>query len=242
MINQYMQKIDKLLKQVTQDEAETMTKAAENIATALQAGGVLHLFGSGHSHILAEELYYRAGGLVPVNPILHEPLMLHQSAVKSSELERQENYAKEFMADQDIRPEDVMIVISTSGRNAVPVDVALYGKRKGAIVIAVTSTEYSLSQPSRHSSGQRLLEVADFVLDTHIPQGDALLSHEKVDVRFAPGSTVIGAAMLNAIIAETIHLMTEAGAEPPIFLSANVKGGDERNQALIEKYAKRVKM
>jgi len=88
MINQYMQKIDKLLKQVTQDEAETMTKAAENIATALQAGGVLHLFGSGHSHILAEELYYRAGGLVPVNPILHEPLMLHQSAVKSSELER----------------------------------------------------------------------------------------------------------------------------------------------------------
>src|SRR5699024_486724 len=98
------------------------------------------------------------------------------------------------------------------------------------------------SSDLRHSSGQRLLEVADLILDTHIPQGDALLSHEKIDVRFAPGSTVIGAAMLNAIIAETIHLMTGAGAEPPIFLSANVKGGDERNQALIEKYAKRVKM
>src|SRR5699024_5397533 len=242
MINQYMQKIDKLLKQVTQDEAETMTKAAENIATALQAGGVLHLFGSGHSHILAEELYYRAGGLVPVNPILHEPLMLHKGAVKSSEIERKEGYTPSFMTEQDIRKGDILIVVSTSGRNAVPVEVALFGKDAGAYVIAVTATEYSKSQDSRYSSGQRLFEVADLVLDTHIPVGDALMSHENVDVRFAPGSTIVGAAMLNAVVAETINLMAESGIEPPIFLSANVKGGDERNKALIEKYGGRVKM
>src|SRR5699024_9683937 len=106
MINQYMQKIDKLLKQVTKDKTERRTQVAEKIARALQKDGVSHLFGSGLSDILAEELYYRAGGLVPVNPILHEPLMLHEGAIKSSELERQENYAQEFMADQDIRPED----------------------------------------------------------------------------------------------------------------------------------------
>lgn len=242
MIQQYMEKVNQLLKQVTQNEKNAMNKAAEKIATALQNDGVLHLFGSGHSHMLAEELHYRAGGLVPVNPILHEPLMLHEGAVKSSEIERKEDYAKVFMSKQDIRPKDILIVISTSGRNAVPVDVALFAREKGVYVIAVTSTNYSRSQPSRHSSGKRLYEVADLVLDTHIPLGDALLSHGNVDARFAPGSTVVGAAMLNAIVAETINMITEAGAEPPIFLSANVKGGDERNKALIEKYGGRVKL
>lgn len=242
MIHTYMEKIDQLLKHVTQNEANTMAQAAEQIATALQTDGVLHLFGSGHSHILAEELYYRAGGLVPVNPILHEPLMLHEGALKSSEMERKEEYAKEFMAEQDIRPGDVFMVMSTSGRNAVPVDVALLGKEKGAYIIAVTSIMYSQSQPSRHSSGRRLYEVADLVLDTHIPKGDALMSHDHVDVNFAPGSTVIGAAMLNAVVADTISRLAEAGIEPPIFLSANVKGGDERNRLLIEKYGERVNL
>lgn len=242
MIHTYMEKIDQLLKHVTQNEANTMAQAAEQIATALQTDGVLHLFGSGHSHILAEELYYRAGGLVPVNPILHEPLMLHEGALKSSEMERKEEYAKEFMAEQDIRPGDVFMVMSTSGRNAVPVDVALLGKEKGAYIIAVTSTMYSQSQPSRHSSGRRLYEVADLVLDTHIPKGDALMSHNHVDVNFAPGSTVIGAAMLNAVVADAISRLAEAGIEPPIFLSANVKGGDERNRLLIEKYGERVNL
>lgn len=242
MIHTYMEKIDQLLKHVTQNEANTMAQAAEQIATALQTDGVLHLFGSGHSHILAEELYYRAGGLVPVNPILHEPLMLHEGALKSSEMERKEEYAKEFMAEQDIRPGDVFMVMSTSGRNAVPVDVALLGKEKGAYIIAVTSTMYSQSQPSRHSSGRRLYEVADLVLDTHIPKGDALMSHDHVDVNFAPGSTVIGAAMLNAVVADAISRLAEAGIEPPIFLSANVKGGDERNRLLIEKYGERVNL
>src|SRR5699024_3328298 len=242
MIHTYMEKIDQLLKHVTQNEANTMAQAAEQIATALQTDGVLHLFGSGHSHILAEELYYRAGGLVPVNPILHEPLMLHEGALKSSEMERKEEYAKEFMAEQDIRPGDVFMVMSTSGRNAVPVDVALLGKEKGAYIIAVTSIMYSQSQPSRHSSGRRLYEIADLVLDTHIPKGDALMSHDHVDVNFAPGSTVIGAAMLNAVVADTIGCLAEAGIEPPIFLSANVKGGDERNRLLIEKYGERVNL
>ena len=242
MIHTYMEKIDQLINHVTQNEAKTMARAAEQIATALQADGVLHLFGSGHSHILAEELYYRAGGLVPVNPILHEPLMLHEGALKSSEMERKEEYAKGFMAEQDIRPGDVLMIVSTSGRNAVPVDVALLGKEKGAYIIAVTSIMYSQSQPSRHSSGRRLYEVADLVLDTHIPKGDALMSHDHVDVNFAPGSTVIGAAMLNAVVADTISRLAEAGIEPPIFLSANVNGGDERNRLLIEKYGERVNL
>ena len=242
MIHTYMEEIERLIKQVTKKEAKSMEQAAKQIATVLQADGVLHLFGSGHSHILAEELYYRAGGLVPVNPILHEPLMLHEGPLKSSEMERKKEYAKEFMAEQDIRPGDVLMVISTSGRNAVPVDVALLGKEKRAFIIAVTSTMYSQSQPSRHSSGRRLYEVADLVLDTHIPVGDALMSHNHVDVHFAPGSTVIGAAMLNAVVADTISRMAEAGVEPPIFLSANVKGGDERNRLLIEKYGGRVNM
>jgi len=242
MINEYMGKVEQLIRKVTNYEEEEMRQAAQKIAEALESDGVIHLFGSGHSHLLAEELYYRAGGLVPINPILHEPLMLHEGAIKSSEIERKEGYAQSFMTKQDIRKGDVLIVVSTSGRNAVPVEVALFGKEKGAYVITVTATEYSKSQDSRHSSGERLFEVADLVLNTHIPTGDALMSHENIDVSFAPGSTVVGAAMLNAVVAEAINLMAENGIEPPIFLSANVKGGDERNKALIEKYGSRVKM
>src|SRR5699024_569638 len=124
-------------------------------------------------------------------------LMLHEGALKSSEMERKEEYAKGFMAEQDIRPGDVLMIVSTSGRNAVPVDVALLGKEKGAYIIAVTSIMYSQSQPSRHSSGRRLYEVADLVLDTHIPKGDALMSHDHVDVNFAPGYTVIVVTMIS---------------------------------------------
>src|SRR5699024_3266186 len=130
---------------------------------------------------------------------------------KSSEIERKEGYAPSFMTEQDIQKGDILIVVSASGRNAVPVEVALFGKEKGAYVIAVTATEYSKSQDSRHSSRQRLFEVADLVLDTHSPVGDALMSHENVDVRCATGSTSVGAAMLNAVVAETINIMAERG-------------------------------
>ncbi|WP_188454889.1 SIS domain-containing protein [Virgibacillus oceani] len=242
MISHYLKKINDLLECIETEEKTVMCEAAQKVADAIQAGGIVHLFGCGHSHILTEEVYYRAGGLVPIHPILHEPLMLHEGAVKSSELERKNNYASTFMDAEDIREGDIMIVISTSGRNPVPVDAAHIAKKKGAYVIGITSIAYSSSQPSRHTSGEHLYDAVDLVINNHAPVGDALLSHEKVKVSFTPSSTVIGSAILNAIFAEAIEKMAENNFDPPIFLSGNIEGADGHNQQLIEKYRKRVKL
>jgi len=240
MIHDYFNKIEGLLETVENEETDTMKKVAKKVSSAIQHDGIIHLFGCGHSHVLTEEVYYRAGGLVPINPILHEPLMLHEGATRSSSLERKNDYAKEFMGDQDIRENDIMFVISTSGRNPVPVDVSKIAKDKGAYIVAITSIQYSNSQPSRHTSGEHLFDAADVVIDNHAPAGDALLSHPKVDVNFAPSSTVIGATILNAILAEAIQDMADAGFEPPVLLSGNLEGADDRNNKLIEKYKDRV--
>ncbi|NAP01481.1 sugar isomerase domain-containing protein, partial [Halomonas sp. MG34] len=176
MIDKYFSKIANLLAIVEKEELEGMSLAAKKVAEVIQNGGVVHLFGCGHSHILTEEVYYRAGGLVPIHPVLHEPLMLHEGAVRSSAFERKNDYAKTFMESQDIRNSDLIIVISTSGRNPVPVDVAKIAKSKGAFVIGITSISYSSSQPSRHTSELHLFDAVDLVIDNHAPVGDALLS------------------------------------------------------------------
>ncbi|GGP07575.1 SIS domain-containing protein [Oceanobacillus neutriphilus] len=242
MIHQYFNQITDLLKTVEKEEKKAMADAAQKVAEAIQNGGIIHLFGCGHSHILTEEVYYRAGGLVPIHPIFHEPLMLHEGAVRSSDLERKNDYAKVFMEEQDIRPEDIVIVLSTSGRNPVPVDAAKMAKDKGAFVIGITSIAYSSSQPSRHDSGEYLYDAVDLVIDNHAPIGDALLSHEKVKIKFSPSSTVIGAAILNAVFAASIKQMAENNYEPPIFLSGNLEGSDAHNQILIDRYRERVNL
>lgn len=242
MIESYFSKIKTQLETVQKEETEKLKEAARKVSEAIQNDGIVHLFGCGHSHILTEEVYYRAGGLVPIQPILHEPLMLHEGAVRSSELERKNDYAADFMSGRDIRKEDVVFVISTSGRNPVPVDAAEIAKEKGAFVIGITSMEYSSSQPSRHTSGKHLYDAVDLVIDNHSPVGDALMSHEQVKVSFSPSSTVIGSAILNAVFAEAIANMAENGFEPPIFLSGNIDGADAHNQQLIEKYKQRVKL
>lgn len=240
MLQQYFDKVKKQLELIETSEREYMLQAAERVSACIQHEGIVHLFGCGHSHILTEDVFYRAGGLVPIRAILVEPLMLHEGAVRSSELERKNDYAKSFMDEQDIRPGDVVFVLSTSGRNPVPVDVALLAKEKGAFVVGVTSLEYAQSMPSRHKSGKHLHNAVDLVIDNHSAKGDALLSHEKVSVPFGASSTVAGASILQAIFAESIRLMAEAGFEPPIFLSGNIDGSDEHNQKLIDRYKKRI--
>lgn len=240
MIDAYFRTVEDQLKQVLAAEAERMHAAAVRIADCIAGGGIVHLFGCGHSHLLTEEVFYRAGGLAPIRPIFYEPLMLHEGAVHASELERQNGFASVFMADQDIRAGEVMVVLSTSGRNPVPVDAALAAKEKGAYVIGVTSLAYSRSQPSRHTSGQCLADAVDLAIDNRAPAGDAALMHERVGVKFAPTSTVAGATILNAVLAQAIAELAGRGMEPPVFRSGNIDGADAHNRALIERYRARI--
>jgi len=240
MLTNYFEKIQGKLQLVLEQEKKSMEAAAENIANTIQSSGIIHLFGCGHSHILTEEMFYRAGGLVPVKPILIEELMLHKGAVRSSYLERQHDYAEKFMNNQDIQPQDLVIIISTSGVNPVPIDVALHTKKLGAYTIGMSSFSYLEGKASRHKSGKYLSEVVDLALNNHATIGDASLSYPNAPTPFGPTSTVIGATMLNAIFAEAIKIMVNNGFEAPVFLSGNIDGADEHNQRLIKKYSDRI--
>ncbi|OIJ22393.1 hypothetical protein BKP45_07085 [Anaerobacillus alkalidiazotrophicus] len=242
MITQYFENIHKLLYTVEQNEKAKLYLAAEKIATGIQNDGIVYLFGCGHSHLLTEEVFYRAGGLVPISPIFVEELMLHKGALRSSSLERKNDYAKSFMNEIKINSNDVMIVISTSGRNPVPIDVALYGKEKGAFVIGISSETYSKSQKSKHTTGKYLCDTVDLHIDNHSVKGDALVTHHMSSVAFGPSSTVIGAAILNSIMVEAIKVMLENGYEAPVFKSGNLEHADEYNLQLIKKYKERISL
>lgn len=242
MLKTYFNKIQERLKLVIEHEAEAMDSVAGKISESIQNGGIIQLFGCGHSHLLTEEVFYRAGGLAPIKPIFVEPLMLHEGAVRSSQLERQNDYAISFMEKQDIQSNDLVIVISTSGINPVPIDVAISAKEKGAFVVGICSFDYVQGQLSRHKSGKLLADVVDLAINNFSVKGDAILSNEHVAAPFSPTSTVIGAAMLNGMIAEAIKRMVDDGFEPPIFLSGNISGADDHNKKLIQKYSERIEL
>ncbi|WP_148359411.1 SIS domain-containing protein [Peribacillus simplex] len=237
-MNSYFEEVQALLTIVGEQEKQSIKESVEHISKAVMSDGIIHLFGSGHSHILTEEVFYRAGGLAAIRPIFVEDLMLFKGASRSSQLERQNDLSEKFMHDEDIRPGDVCIVISSSGVNPVPIDVATIAKEKGAFVIGLTSPEYAKSCPSRHKQKHYLHDVVDLVIDNHISKGDTLLKSNNIS--FGSGSTVIGAVLLNMIFTQVIQTIIESGETPPVFLSSNIEGADEHNQKIIAKYKTRI--
>ncbi|MGG4264217.1 SIS domain-containing protein [Peribacillus simplex] len=237
-MNSYFEEVQALLSTVVEQEKHSIKESVEHISRAVMSEGVIHLFGSGHSHILTEEVFYRAGGLAAIHPIFVEDLMLFKGASRSSQLERQNDLSEKFMLDEDIRPGDVCIVISSSGVNPVPIDVAIIAKEKGTFVIGLTSPEYANSCPSRHKKKLYLHDVVDLVIDNHISKGDTLMKSNNIS--FGSGSTVTGAVLLNMIFTQVIEAIIETGVTPPVFLSSNIEGADEHNQQLIAKYKTRI--
>ncbi|MFB6467342.1 SIS domain-containing protein [Cytobacillus sp. Hz8] len=240
MFNQYINKVNQLMHVVEKEEQSNIKAAAEKMADCIQKNGIIHVFGCGHSHMLGEELFYRAGGLVPVNPILIEDLMLHKGAIRSSALEQTNDYANEFMKEVHIQSGDILIVTSTSGRNPVPIDVALIAKKKGAFVIAITSPRYAENQSSRHKDGIFLFQAADLMIDNHIEVGDILFTDEDHHLSYGSGSTIVGMTIVNGIISESISVMLENQFRPPVFKSSNADGAGDHNQRLIEMYKDRI--
>lgn len=224
-------------------DIEFIKKAVDVLYEAIKSGGRIFIFGCGHSVILAEEMFYRAGGLVFWNPI-HAPglTMDVRPITYTSSIERLEGYGQVIVERERLRRGDVLIVVSTAGRNPVPIDVALAAKAKGVKVIALTSLEYSREVDSRHTSGKKLYEVADMVLDNHAPLGDAVGRLPGRGYRFGAISTVTGSYILHAIEGEIAARMIAEGKEPPIFLSANLPGteADKHNARLLQEYADQI--
>ena len=244
MIN-YLKEVEAALDRIKATQIENIKKAAELIFESLKnkEDSVFHVFGCGHSHMAAEELFYRAGGLACVNPVLPAELMLHEGGLKSSFYEKKEEPIKFILDRYDLREGECLVIVSHSGRNGAPVEAAFEAKRRGLKVIAVTCREYKEKTTSKHSSGKFLQDVVDVVIDNCGNYGDAVLFAEKegLDIPFAPLSTVLNTVILNMLIAELVELMLKNNITPPVFLSGNIDGATDYNLELIKKYRHRVR-
>jgi len=230
------------LEVVQSEEGPAIAAAAEALADTLSAGGLVYVFGCGHSAALTMDLFYRAGGLMLIHPIFDDRILLnHRPVTETTEWEQKEGWAPDLLPQSGARPGDAVIVFSTSGRNGAPIDIALTAKEIGLTVIAVTSRAYASSLPSRHSSGKRLHEVADLVIDNHVDPGDASLSLPGLQQKVGPTSTVLGSAIAQALIVQAMARLLEKGETPPVYISANLPGGSEQNQQVLSRYRDRLR-
>ncbi len=238
---EYFENLQKIIARIATEQLDNIEKAARAVADTIENGGRVHAFGTGHSHMLAEEIFYRAGGLVNVNPILETSLMLHESAAKSTELERLEGYGEILFDHHSINQKDILFLFSNSGRNGVAIELALIAGERGVKTVVITNMEHTMQGASRHSSGKKLFEAADIVIDNCGCHGDASMRIDEINRSVAPTSTAAGAAILNAIEARAVEIMVSEGFTPEVFSSSNVDGGDEINNAYIAKYKKEIK-
>jgi uncharacterized phosphosugar-binding protein len=211
-------------------------------ADAIAAGGLVHLFGTGHSRIPVEEMFPRYGSYPGFNPIVELSMTFHTQVVGSNGqrqamfIERTPGLAEAILANFDLQPTDVMMVFSASGLSAVPIEMALGARARGLTVVAVTSVAQSTAGEPTHEAG-RLLDNADIVLDLCTPAGDALVTIEGLETPVAPGSTIAAVALVNEIKAQTAALLVERGAMPPVLTSAAIVGKDESARLFDAAYA-----
>jgi uncharacterized phosphosugar-binding protein len=238
----YLDGVIRLLERIKAEEMPALRQAAQIMAEAVMQEKCIFAFGCTHSSLPIQDLVYRAGGLMLINPIFGPgiaSLDVHPATMTSA-MERLQGYAQVLLDNNPIGNGDVLIVVSVSGRNAVPVEIAQLARDRGIKVIGVTSRAYTQAFDSRHPSGKKMYELADVVLDNKVDQGDAMLQAKGVPQKFCPASGVTSIAMLQALVAATVEELLKRGITPPIFLAANVDGGAEYNAKLLAQYKDRI--
>lgn len=214
-------------------------QAADWFAQTILAGRMVHLFGSGHSRILVEEMWPRYGSFPGFNPIVELSLSFHNLVVGSNGqrqamfLENVSGLAERILRNFDLSPQDSALIASSSGCNVVPIEMAQVFQRRGVKVVAIISRRHSEASASQHPDGKKLQDFADLVLDTGAPVGDAMVTIEGLDTPVAPGSTVGGCLLVNSIKAEVAARLTRAG-HPPRVLTAGALIGRQRATELFE--------
>ncbi len=238
MAYSYINRVKELIETIEKKESVNIEKAIELLTETILSKKSIYVFGASHAGILSEESFYRAGGLMPITPIwANEVLVSREPITSTSRMERLVGYGTQIMKNYPIGKDDVLIVHSVSGRNPVTIECAMYAREKGAKVIGVTNLEYSKNVSSRHPSGKNMYQFCDIVLDNHGDIGDACVQIKGTNEKTGPTSTVIGALILNTIYSEVANRLVDKGMDtPPVFYSANIDGGDEKNQKLYEMY------
>ncbi|GBG05855.1 SIS domain-containing protein [Paenibacillus agaridevorans] len=240
LMERYFDRMVELIANIRTTQRDRIEEAAERVADSIAGGGVLHVFGSGHSHMIAEDAFNRAGGLACVNAMLEDSLM-ELNVGRATLLERLPGYAEVLLTGYDLKPGETIVVVSNSGINAVPVQVAEACKKKGLHVVAITSMRHSTTTASRSPSAKKLYEIADIVLDNGGEPGDALLEYDGSGRKTGPSSTIGGILLIQALIVSVIDKLVARGIEPPVLASANRDGGDRHNEALLACYRSRIR-
>lgn len=235
-ITQFLKYLGEKWNKVIENESESINRASELIFESCKNDGRFYVFGSGHSHMVAEEIYIRAGGLAYVKGILPPELMLHQMPNKSTYMERLDGYAQNMLSLYKVEAGDTIMVVSNSGRNNIPVEMCIEAKKIGAKVIALTSMEHSQSVTSRHKSGKNIYEIADVTINSHAPKGDAAYRIEGVEAELGPTSDFTGIGIAQTIIIGVISRLKDAGLDIPVFKSSNLDEADEYNDKLFNQY------
>lgn len=246
LTQQYLEAATAVLNKIMATEKNKIAAAAELLADQVAQEHLIHVFGSGgHSFMGAEEMFYRAGGLVPVNPIFETGVSLPPGARRSTAVERTPGYMPGILQTYPLHPGEVMVIVNAYGVNAATIDTALECKRLGLATIALTSPEIALAlppdHPARHPSRQNLHQVADLYVNTYVPMGDAVLALEGFPQKVAAVSTIATAFVVESIVAETIARLLARGIDPPVWKSGNSPGGDEHNARYIAKYKDAIK-
>ena len=238
---QYITNIQNLINHVLETQMDIIDEAGAIVAETIMSNGFVYAFGTGHSHMMAEELFYRAGGLARVYPILEDALMLHNGAIKSTEMERLDGYAELILERYECNDKDCLIIASNSGRNPVSIEMVKAAHKRGMKVIGLTNLIHSEAQESRHVSGSKLYEIGDVVLDNQGCLGDASIYIPEIDRNIAATSTSLGTMLLQAVAISAIEIMIEKGHTPEVFSSANLDEGDEINDKILAKYRSLIK-
>ena len=227
-------------------EMPKIREAGRVIGEGIAKGRLLHVFGTGgHSYIAGEEIFYRAGGLVPVDPILDPGVSLAFGAIRTTKIERTPGYAKGILDTYVLHAGDAFILANANGINSVTIDAALEVKKRGLTLIAITSPNCSkgipAGHPARHPSNKDLWELADIFIDSQTPTGEALVVVEGCDQKVGPASTIANAFILHSIVVAAVSHMVSLGVKPPVWKSANAPGGDEQNRSYLAEYVGKIK-
>lgn len=238
--NAYYHNTVDLLQTISTEEEDLIEKAGTALAEVFRRDGLLYVFGCGHSHMIQEELFYRAGGLAPISPIFETSTMLHEGAVKSSYIERMSGYAQHVLDRYPFSPADALLISSTSGINSFPIEMAQAAKKTGATVVGISSLNY-LQASSRQENGLHLPDVCDFVIDNHVPVGDASVQINADGTKSGPLSTLASIFIANQLVLTACEKLIEWGIEPPVYKSGNCPGGDQYNADLVTRYQPRIR-
>ena len=232
----YLNKISNLLEKISIQENKKIIEVAKEFVKTYRKDGMIYLFGTGHSHMLAEEGHFRAGGFAPICPILNSSLMLHENTIFSSVLERTEGVASNLLKKYNITSKDILVIFTNSGVNQAPIEAAYYGRKIKCKIIGISSESYSnLAKKSKYK--KKLSDVVDYHIDNCGPPGDAIIKITN-NVKVAPFSTIAGSFILNSIISEVAELLKNE--KPlPFYISGNMPKAEKHNQMLAKRYMSR---